>query len=713
MTAGGTVSSIPNRPGARFACALLLVILAADLAAAADTQWWIANSVAEYSKSESRGVVVRPDGSLEIGPATLQSRADSLTVVWAVAVLKDGSVALGGDRGRIDRWTPEGGIRPWTRVASGQVLCLAADGDGVVAGTGPDGVVWRLSAKGDTSRIASTGERYVWALAPAPKGGWWAASGTRGRLLRIVAGKVSIVLDTDESNLVCLLPDGHGGVYAGGDSRGRIVQVTADGTPRTVFDASEDEIRALAIGRDGALYAAALSASAVNEEDEPDGPRPAAAAVTGGRAVIYRVVPDSSAYTFWTSPQPFVFALQPTADGIVAATGGRAALYRLGSEGGATQLLALPQGQVTALATGADGRLYAATSNPAGLWRVGPGRAEKGELLSQVWDAHRVARFGSLRWIGDASGGRVELFARCGNTEPPDTTWSAWRGGAAADGAVRPDLVPARFMQWKVVLTGGAPRLTSVEAAWREQNQPPRIEDLVVAPQGGAFREGDLTPRSESVTQTLPGGQKVEYSMPSSTTPKQLRALPAWARGLRTVQWKGVDPNGDALRYRVDARREPGGPWFKLGDDLEDSAFTWDTNALPDGYYRLRVQASDRTRNAVGEERTAEALSEPFTLDNTAPTVSALEATAEPGAIRIAGRAEDAFSPLARLEATVDDGDWRTVTPDVGLTDERALSFHARLDGVEPGEHSVGVRVVDLAGNAVTRAARVTVPKAR
>jgi hypothetical protein len=690
-----------------------LVALAAPPLRAADTQWWIANGAADHAKAESRGVAVRPEGVLSLGPAAREARADSLGVIWAIAVLADGSVALGGDRGRIDRWTEAGGVRPWARLADGQVLSLIADGDGVVAGTGPGGRVWRVSAKGDTTRLASTGERYVWGLAPAGRGEWWAATGTRGRLMRIAGGRARTVLDTDESNLVCLVPDGRGGVYAGGDSRGRVVHVAADGTARTVFDASEDEIKSLAVEPDGTLWAAALSASAVTQEEDPDGPRPTQAAVSGGRGVVYRIVPDSSAHAHWTSPQPFVFALLPWEGGIAAATGSRAGLYRVERAGGASQLLLLPQGQVTALASGSQGRLYAATSNPAALWRLGPGRAERGEILSQVWDARRIARFGALRWFGEARGGRVELHARSGNTDPPDTTWSAWHGGAGAEGTVRAAVPPARYLQWRLTLSGGDPRVESVEAAWREQNLPPRVEDVVVAPQGSAFREGELTPRTEPVTQTLPGGQKVEYSLPGTTNARVLRELPAWARGLRTVQWRGTDPNGDPLRYRVDARREPEGPWFLLGEDLEATAFTWDANAIPDGRYRLRVQASDANGNAVGEERVAETLSETFTIDNTPPRVTALDGRPEPGAIVVTGRAEDDASPLSRLEVAVDDGPWRAVAPEGGLTDDLVHTLRARLDGIEPGEHSVSLRAVDLAGNAVTRATRVTVPRAR
>jgi hypothetical protein len=254
--------------------------------------------------------------------------------------------------------------------------------------------------------------------------------------------------------------------------------------------------------------------------------------------------------------------------------------------------------------------------------------------------------------------------------------------------------------------------VSAVEVFWRERNLPPRIEELVVAPQGLGFREGEMTPRSEAVTQTLPGGQKVEYSV-STTQARALRDLPAWLRGLRTMQWRGTDPNGDRLRFRVEVRREPGGEWIEVGKDLEASSFTWDTNGLPDGRYRVRVTGSDQIGNPVGEGLTTEVSSEPFSVDNTAPEIPSLEARAEGATIVVTGRAEDGASALTRLELSLDNDDWRTVSPDGGLADDRTLAVTVRLPGVAPGERTVSLRAVDLAGNSVTRAVRVVVPRAR
>ncbi len=688
--------------------AMLALLLVTHTARATETQWWFSDSPGDYAKAQARGAIVRADGAIETGLASDSYTDDSLRVVWAVAVLADGSVALGGDHGRIDRWTAKDGIRPWVRLGGGQVLALARDGEGLLAGTGPNGIVWRVGARGDTAVVVRTGERYVWALASAGHGAFWAATGTRGRLLRIEGGKARVVFDAEDGNLLCLAADGAGGVYSGGDSKGRVYHATAAGVTTTEFDAPEDEVRALVRTADGAVWMAALAAGATTTDDGSDDderPAPLRSAPSAGKAVVYRLVPDSAAVAMWAAPQPLVFALASTPAGVVAATGNRAGVFRIEHIGSAAQLLAPPQGQVTALATGADGALWAATANPVALWKLGPGRAAHGELTSAALDAHRFTHFGHVRWHGR---GTLALSTRSGNSDPPDSTWTAWRAlGAGEDGARLATSPGGRYLQWKVELGSPDARLDDVAIAWREQNLAPRVDDVGIAPQALNFRDGELTARSEAVTQALPSGQKVEYSvtLPSNRT---IRELPVWARGLRTLTWRAVDPNGDALRYRVEIRNEDGGEWIEIGKDLEATLYTWNTNSIPDGRYRLRVTASDGLANALGEERTGQGMSEPFTVDNTPPVVQPLTAA---GA-RLEGRATDATSPIWRLEVAVDDGDWRTIVPQDGLADSQSESFAVTLPGLKPGAHLASVRAVDLAGNSVTRAIALQVPGA-
>jgi hypothetical protein len=236
------------------------------------------------------------------------------------------------------------------------------------------------------------------------------------------------------------------------------------------------------------------------------------------------------------------------------------------------------------------------------------------------------------------------------------------------------------------------------------------VDELSVAPQGLGFREGELTPRSEPVTQTLPSGTRVEYSF-SATNAKGLRALPVVARGLRTLQWKGSDPNGDPLTYKVELQREGATTWTEIAKDLDASSFTWDTNALPDGRYRVRVTASDAEGNGLGEGLTGQATSEPFGIDNTPPAVTRFEARPEPGAVAVSGAAEDGQTLITRLEVALDDGDWQLISPAGGLADEQKVEFSAKIPDVSAGPHSVAVRAVDQAGNTAVRSMPVTVPK--
>lgn len=671
---------------------------------AVETQWWITNSAADHARSEATGVLVDPDGVLRAAPRTEVFPTDSLTVAWSAAILKDGSIVVGGDRGRILRWTAAAGWKVWARLGSGQVLALAADGDGVMAGTGPRGVVYRIGANGDTTRFATTGERYVWGLVNAGNGAWWAATGTRGRLMKLTRGHAEVVLDTEESNLVSLVSDGANGVYTGGDSKGRIYQADGKAT-RTLFDAGEDEIRALARSRDGTLWAAALSISAAGDAPEGDeGPAPARAPIVGGRAIVYRVTPEGQANAWWTSPQPLVFALLSVGERLLASTGNQAGVHAIERSHGSALWYAPAAAQVTALVAGPRDIAYAVTSNPVRLVRFDSSERPGGTLHSSVLDARRFARFGRL--VPEATG-NVTFKTRSGNSDTPDTTWSAWQG-VAGDGAIVSP--PGRFLQWSAVLGSAGASVSEVAVSYREGNQPPRIEDLSVAPQGQGFREGDLSARTESITQTLVGGQKVEYSATIGGA-KALREMPLWASGMRTLQWRGIDPNGDALRYRVSVRREPDGAWIEIGKELEVSMLTWNTNTLADGRYRVRVVASDAEGNALGDALEGEATSEPFRVDRTSPRIDALSATVEKDGVRVVGQASDGEGWVGRLDLSTDDGPWRLLSPAGSLADRPELRIDVRIPDLGPGEHLISLRAVDAAGNATTRAVQVTVPR--
>src|SRR5262249_61777712 len=109
-------------------------------------------------------------------------------------------------------------------------------------------------------------------------------------------------------------------------------------------------------------------------------------------------------------------------------------------------------------------------------------------------------------------------------------------------------------------------------------------------------------------------------------------------------------------------QREGDAEWHVAEKDLEVPTCTWDTNALPDGRYRIRVVASDGPDNAINEALETTLVSPPFTIDNTPPEGSEASAAAERHGRQVRGRARDASTVVTRLEIPLD-AHHRTIAP--------------------------------------------------
>ena len=86
------------------------------------------------------------------------------------------------------------------------------------------------------------------------------------------------------------------------------------------------------------------------------------------------------------------------------------------------------------------------------------------------------------------------------------------------------------------------------------------------------------------------------------------RTKQLWKLGQRTLRWRGSDPNGDELRFRIEVRAEAAAAWLPVTDDVDDDHFGFDATVLPDGRYRFRLTASDsratrRTKRSLRSRR--------------------------------------------------------------------------------------------------------------
>ena len=192
-----------------------------------------------------------------------------------------------------------------------------------------------------------------------------------------------------------------------------------------------------------------------------------------------------------------------------------------------------------------------------------------------------------------------------------------------------------------------------------------------------------------------------------TVSPKEARAAMSTTKSgalkprspLLKVSWTIDNPDSDASIYDLEVRREGEARWRKLttgNKPVTTTSYEWNTETFPDGYYRLRVSASDRGANASPRARTMTKTTELFAVDNQKPTIDGLSVR-YPAA---SARTSDAMSPIAEMSFSIDDGPWVVGATRDGLYDDLTEMLEMSLaSDLRPGLHTLAVRVADESGN--------------
>ena len=729
--------------------ALALSLLPSPLVAA--TRLQATASARDFLAGDLDGTTLTSDGRLTIGPVFAPRswpEDASGAVVFGAASDASGRVfvATGGGLGRLFVSEPDGSVRVLFEAESPNVTAVAVGPKGEVAcATSPGGKLWRVDPKAKEPAKAAavageTGEAAVWALAFGPDGTLYAGTGTKGRIWKAGRdGKASMLAEVQDTHVRSLLVKADGTVVAGTSDRGLVVSVAPDGKVRTLHDFARPEVVAVVATPDGGVLAVATSVEVPpfsQQRSEPKKPaapsaaatgagpqeavpqgsvsvtattspvRPAAPAPTGkeGNAEVVRIAADGFVEPAWILPEETVYGARWD-DGraaLLLATGPRGRVYSLRD-----RLLRLEaqvdQRQVVAVPPVAGGFAVVSATAPGVLRPAAPTKAPgKGSYVSSVRDAGRLSKFGALRFEGTVpKGASVALSVRSGNSDNPDATWSDW----ARVGTSGAEVPPARYFQWKADLaaapSGEAPVVERVEASWAERNSRPIVESVSVLEPGAVYAKGGATSGTAVLSVTNPDELGSFSGLEPQREGSEAPGKKLFRKGFRTVTWKGTDPNGDFLRYDVEARREGSAAWFTVRKDEDDSFYSFDATPLPDGRYRFRVTASDRLSNPEGEALAATAEGDLALFDATPPVLTVVSRRLEGDRAVLRVRAVDALSPILRAEGTVSAERWKTLGAADGILDGRdeEVVFSAPKPA---GPAFLAVRVVDAAGNVAS-----------
>jgi outer membrane protein assembly factor BamB len=767
----------------RLSVLLSFFVLVASPVLAEHTRTWRQASYDDFLKGTPHGVAVRSDGRLELAPKfTLLADADA-SYLWSLRVDSKGALyAAGGSPAKVFRLDGSGG-KPATLFESTELVAqaIAFDSKGTLyVATSPDGKVYRVSASGEKTVFFDPKTKYIWDIAFASDGTLYVATGDKGQIFAVSPdGKSEMFYASDEAHIRVLAFDAHNDLLAGTEPSGRILRVTNNKTAHknksplaaegfVLYETAKREVTALAVAPDGKIYAAAIG-----EKQRPTTPAPTTVittpqgttTITGGTVVlgnqpqgqtplipfaqqlsssIYRLSPEGAPEELWNSRDDVVYSLALNSDGrLLAGTGNGGALLAIDGRGVFAQLAKAGSAQITGIARSSTGKLFLCTANPGKVFSVGPEYEPEGTYESRSFDAQLFSQWGRLDWWSpppapsdkpsgksSASSGspRLEFFVRSGNTEDPGKEWSRWFGPYSKPGSST-ECPPARFVQWKAVIHDGrsGDGISWVSLAYLPRNVAPVIDAIAVQDPGVRAQANVIIQSGQQPSVNL---RQPQTSNPTgvvvtqSSSPARFEQPPQGfqQKGYQSVLWSAHDDNDDELRFSVYFRGENETDWKLLKDKLEQKFYSWDSTAMPDGAYYLKIVATDALSNPPAQALTTERESERFVVNNTPPSIGALKATAvrsEGGSngaddVIIQFTAHDAISSIERAQYSVDGGDWIIVTPKKGISDapEEQYEFSISLPvGAASGsEHTIAVRAYDRFENVGSAKTTVKVP---
>jgi hypothetical protein len=296
-------------------------------------------------------------------------------------------------------------------------------------------------------------------------------------------------------------------------------------------------------------------------------------------------------------------------------------------------------------------------------------------------------------------GTHLRIATRSGNVRDGEAPgWSKWTDDVDAAEYVKVQAPPARFLQYRLTFSTATSDVTAVvdrvDVAYQMPNLAPVIKSIKI----GGGTDTSTSPENGSGDNASAQGQ-ANQAPPVPPHVDTSGKAPA-GTGTQTISWDASDPNGDTLTYSLYFRLEQNGPWILLKDKLKDPTFEWDTRAVADGRYQVKVVASDALSNQPGEGKTAARVSDYYVVDNTPPTIGDIVTKVIATNVNISLRAQDQTSIIAAVEYTIDSSDeWQTVLPIDRIYDSPSEEVTFTLKGLATGMHQVTVRATDSHGN--------------
>ena len=701
---------------------VMSILFAQALHGVVPHKWEIRNKD-DFLRGKLSGISVSYDGVLSLSPKEELVEAPVEEFYLSLLLTPQGEIFLGtGHAGKIYKIGKSGKVELYFQVPEMDVLCLARDRKGnLYAGTSPNGKIYKITEKGQGGSFFNPREKYIWDLFFIERGVLLAAVGESGGIYQInMEGEGIQILKTEENHVLCVEKDLNEDIIAGTGGCGRVYRISRGKKPSILFESPYEEIRSVALDREGNIYAAAggriISPKEVREfpvaaQAESDVSITVTPAPVQAKEILslsqmqpgalFKINFKGIAKRVWQSSDELIYSLSwdETEKKLLFGTGDKGRVYSLDRSEKISLLIQKNSAQAYSLVPFGP-KIYMLSNNPPGLSVIHPEQILEGEYLSQVIDTQTVSSWGRMDWESEVpSGCNLQFQTWSGNSSRPGATWSDWSPPYQKTEGEQILSPKARYLQFKVMFKArsgkASPLLRRISLFYLQTNLAPEITMLTMLPPNVVY----LKPLIQA---EVVWGADTDISERTKNAARE-RALivpkKIERKGFQTVVWEAEDENGDNLVYSLHIRKEDEEEWRILREKWTDTIYAFDTLTYPDGVYFLKVVALDTPSNPPGMEQKTEKVSRPLVIDNSLPTIKGFRVDRDRNKLIVSFAAEDSMSSIREVKYLIRPGEWISLFPRDGICDSRQERFRVSITLPAVFDNMITVKVQDSHGN--------------
>lgn len=721
------------KPITRYTKVFLILTFSFSLALlspASTTKVFTEKSFTDFVRGEIKTSSLSSDGEISPAPSYESLWKGQEELVWKIVISDNKTLYFStGNEGKIHVMKNDK-VELYCDLEELSVFAMAMDQNGVLyAGASPGGKIYRITEKNKAELFFETGQKYIWDLIFDKDDNLFAATGIEGKLFKInPKGEGEIYYEAPDKNLMdILIPSGipDQSIYISTHDKGRIYRVSEKDKAFVLFDSGMDEIRAIIEGEPGYFYAAlntlktspspppqkpdeiqkpkesedAKGNNGEKQEEEPELDLPI---IMGKKSSIIKLDISGYVWPIINTPESPIHSLffDRGTQTLVAAVGEKGKLYRIDKSNKFTVLFSTDDKYILSFAQKED-IFYFGTAQTPNIYKVTWQDRSKGEYLSPIHDAKTAVKWGRIHMEADIpSGAGVKISSRSGNTEEPDKTWFDWGKEASFEKNQALINCPvARFFQYKLLMTGkdskAFPLIKKIDSYYIPSNRAPEIEKIEISPAGKSQPPKMPSKDKNNKKSDEEAGKTDNSAAIDAMAHSNLKKL--------KISWKVRDPEGDKLHFNLYFKGVEENIWKEFEEKLDKPLFILSTEPFPDGRYQIKLIASDLPSNPQNTALDAEALSDPFVIDNTPPELIK-ELTydrLDKKTITIHTAAQDKNSIISAAQYSINADEWFRVNPEDEIFDSQREAFSFMIKDMKQEEALITLMITDAEGNTL------------